>query len=308
MTEYETNPEVEVEVNEAPEAEVETDQTDEEQEAEEVETEAEAEEDTEEQQENDEESEDDEVEEEDDLEDAEFEGKNYKLPRELKDALLRQSDYTRKTQELADQRKSFESEQVKLREQAEAQQKEFEAYADIRNIDTQLQEYDKLDWNKIVDEDSTMAMKLDHEFRALQNKKQQLLHEIGQKEQERTLKQQQEFAKLEEENSKALSRDIKGWNDELKGNLTTYASSLGVPKETIDNAFKYDALAVKVLHKAHLYDQLQKKAVQKPKKVEIKKPVTPIKSKNSRATSNAPSDKDSIDAWFKKRNAQLAKS
>ena len=39
-----------------------------------------------------------------DLQIVEFEGKEYNIPPELKDAIMRQSDYTTKTQEIAEQR------------------------------------------------------------------------------------------------------------------------------------------------------------------------------------------------------------
>ena len=37
-----------------------------------------------------------------------YEGTEYEVPTALKDALLRQSDYTRKTQEVSEQRKALE--------------------------------------------------------------------------------------------------------------------------------------------------------------------------------------------------------
>ena len=47
---------------------------------------------------------DEESEPEDDTEEVDYEGKKYRVPKDIKDALLRQSDYTRKTQELAEHR------------------------------------------------------------------------------------------------------------------------------------------------------------------------------------------------------------
>jgi hypothetical protein len=44
----------------------------------------------------------------DSLEEIEHEGKKHKVPKELKDAFLRHSDYTRKTQEVAEQRKQVD--------------------------------------------------------------------------------------------------------------------------------------------------------------------------------------------------------
>ena len=43
---------------------------------------------------------------------VDYNGKSYCLPPELKDALLRQADYTRKTQELAEGRRALEAARV----------------------------------------------------------------------------------------------------------------------------------------------------------------------------------------------------
>ena len=51
------------------------------------------------------------------LAEVEIDGKTYKLPPELKDGFLRQADYTRKTQELAEQRRRMEAEREAAGEQ-----------------------------------------------------------------------------------------------------------------------------------------------------------------------------------------------
>lgn len=45
---------------------------------------------------------------EDDLEEVEHSGKKYRIPKELKPALMLQADYTRKTQEAAEARRAFD--------------------------------------------------------------------------------------------------------------------------------------------------------------------------------------------------------
>ena len=45
------------------------------------------------------------------LEEVEHEGKKYQIPKPLKGALLMQADYTRKTQEVAEQRRAVEEQQ-----------------------------------------------------------------------------------------------------------------------------------------------------------------------------------------------------
>ncbi|KPF66114.1 hypothetical protein IP84_17015 [beta proteobacterium AAP99] len=53
------------------------------------------------------------------LEDVEYEGKSYKLPPELKNALLRQADYTRKTQEVAQERSILQGQRQEVAQYAQ---------------------------------------------------------------------------------------------------------------------------------------------------------------------------------------------
>ena len=59
------------------------------------------------------------------FEEVEYEGKRYALPKELKDAILRQSDYTRKTQELAQQREQSTAEIAAEKARIEADRANF---------------------------------------------------------------------------------------------------------------------------------------------------------------------------------------
>lgn len=238
------------------------------------------------------------------LEEAEFEGKKYKLPKELKGALLRQADYTRKTQEISEARKKYEAQQQDLQKATEATKQEFESYAEIYNLDQQLKQYDALDWNELAEKDPASAFKIDLERRALLNQRHKKTQEIAQKEQEFFRKQQEETAKLEGETKAVLSREIKNWGIELESKLSDYAKSNGIPEATMRQAVKGDAIAVKILHKAYLYDQLQQRALNKPKTPEAPAPIKPIKAVSSRV-SNIPSDKDSPEEWLAKRNAQI---
>jgi hypothetical protein len=57
--------------------------------------------------------------EDDDGEEVEWEGNQYRLPKGIKDALLRQADYTRKTQEVAETRREAEAAKVAVYQQAQ---------------------------------------------------------------------------------------------------------------------------------------------------------------------------------------------
>lgn len=54
---------------------------------------------------------------------------------------------------------------------------------------------------------------------------------------------------------------IEGWNETVYNEIRTYAVEMGVPQETIDRTV--DPAAIKLVHKAMLYDKAQKTAVKK---------------------------------------------
>lgn len=246
---------------------------------------------------------------EEELEEIEYEGKKYKLAKVLKDAVLRQSDYTKKTQELANSRKKVEEEAKKVRDVVEFQEKEIKSYAELHSYDNKLAEYEQFfgskEWQDLIDTDTAAAFKHKSQYDTLQNLRSEKARDIEAKWKQASLSKQQEFAKLEEETKATLSREVKGWGSETESKLKEYAKAQGFNEKVFDMAVKSDAIAVKTIHKAYLYDQLKNSLAAKPKVSETP-PVKSIKSKNSAANnSNAPSDNDSMDEWIRKRNAQL---
>ena len=82
----------------------------------------------------------------DDSEEIEYEGEKYKVPKSLKDAFLRQSDYTRKTQEVAEQRKEFERQRDQFQQQAAMQRQHIEDFSQLHTIDAQIERFKNVDW------------------------------------------------------------------------------------------------------------------------------------------------------------------
>ena len=68
----------------------------------------------------------------------EYDGQEFEVPPVLKDAFMRQSDYTQKTQTVAEQRKSLEAQAAALTQQQELQQQTFEDVAQVKAIDQQI--------------------------------------------------------------------------------------------------------------------------------------------------------------------------
>ena len=238
----------------------------------------------------------------DDLDDVEYEGKQYKLPKELKDALLRQADYTRKTQEIAEQRRQIEqhAQQAQLAMQATAAfQKE---YAQLQNYDAQLEQLRAIDWNAAINEDPQTAMKLQVRFNELMRNRGEVAEKIGRIQQDVEQRRQATLAEAIQRGEAELKTSIPGWGDEMRRDIVKTAQGLGFSPDELSGIT--DPRMVKVLHKAYLYDKAQQK-LQKATPSTAAKPATVIKSGKGSNTVNP--DKMSADDWVKWREGNLKK-
>lgn len=167
-----------------------------------------------------------------------------------------QADYTRKTQEVAEQRKQVEESWQQLQQQANLQQQNLAEYAQLMALDTQLQQFQNVDWNALYDSDPAEFVKIKEARRDILDQRNGLANKIGSIQQQHMAQQQQNFAKAVEEGNKILQRDIPNWSGELAKTLNQYGvDKLGFSVEELGSVI--DPRVVKALHKAYLYDQLK---------------------------------------------------
>jgi len=218
-----------------------------------------------------EESDEDKPETEEDVAEVEFEGKQYKLPAELKDALLRQADYTRKTQEVAEQRKEVETVKQQLGLQAQFQQQHLQYYAQLQSLDSQLAQLKQVDFNTLIDSDPVQAMKLDRQYRELQEYRNSIQGELGQRQQAASQQQQEWMQEQIAKGKEQLVKDIPGWSAELAKNIRSTGIEYGFNEAELGNIA--DPRMVKVLHDAMKFRQLQASKSQVNKQVAKASPV-----------------------------------
>ena len=199
----------------------------------------------------------------DDSEEIDHEGEKYKLPKKLadewKNGRLRQQDYTVKTQDLAKQKTEFETAQQEFVARQQFQQQHIQAVAKVMAIDERLEQFSKLDWNALTDADPVQALKLDRQMRELQQQRAQQIDGLQQSQAKLTFEQQQATARRQQEAREELSKDIPGFGTaEVQKQLLEVGKAAGYKQEELANV--QDPRAVKLLHKAYLYDQLIAKA------------------------------------------------
>ncbi|MFA5135683.1 MAG: hypothetical protein WC505_07930 [Patescibacteria group bacterium] len=237
------------------------------------------------------------------LEDVDYEGKQYKVPAELKDALLRQADYTRKTMEVAEQRKAIETQRQQA-EQAIQHVGQFQQeYAKLTVVNDQLERLAKIDWNQAINENPVEAMKLQARFNELRMQRDDIAGNINNLKSNIEQQRQAEMARALQEGEKVLAREIPNWGAETKQAILKTANSFGFSADELKGIT--DPRMVKVLHAAMMHET----AKQKLTKPTPAKPIQPTKTvKSAKPAPRGLSDDLPIDEWMKRREGELRKA
>lgn len=240
------------------------------------------------------------------LVEIEFNGKKINIPAELKDSFLMQSDYTRKTQEVAEMRKTVEARQAEAEAHFNVSQEILQARAALMVHDNQLEQYQNLDWKKLENEDPVGAMSAWRQFQQLKEERGNIAGYLTEQQTQRSAKAEQETANRLRETREFAEKSIPGWTSEVDEKIGNFAmKELGYSQETLLGA--YSPAVYRTLHLAWLGHQLLQKQTAAPK------PAAPIAQPLSKVTAraNPPSvgldDRLTADEWLKRRNAQVVK-
>lgn len=204
---------------------------------------------------------------------------------ELRNGYLRQKDYTRKTQELAENRKAMQAELAELdRERAEYAQLLPAMAERIRQAAEQ-----EPDWDKLYDTDPTMAAKAERQWRKQQDERQAQLQAVK-AEQERMRqiaehKNQQLQQQYLQQQREILPEVIPEWRDRKVAaaeatQIRDFLLGEGFTEQDVGGMT--NATLVKLARKAMLYDRGESRANQV--KAKPKKPATKTLKSGSRAT------------------------
>lgn len=236
-----------------------------------------------------------------DDEEIEFEGEKFKVPAKLKDAFLRQADYTRKTQEVAEIRKQAEAQAETARQREAFIQHNVAEVARIQAIDTELAQFQQVNWDQLWDSDPVQAGKLNQRAQFLQAQRAQTEQVLTQRQAQFLQWQQQEAAKRLNEGQQVLKREIPNWGTEIQDQLRTYALNTGWSAGELQNITPRQVVA---LYRDFQFVKMREKATQKPRVVQ-EKPVTRIAATKASATKDP--DKMDMNEWMKWRESQRKK-
>ena len=177
--------------------------------------------------------------------------------KDLKRLYGQEASLTRKSQEVAAQRKAAEDNIGKtdaiLQRMVQKAEERYKPYSEVdmilasKNLDdadfTQLRKeaQDAHDDLKFIKEEA------DQFYQGLQQQQQQQLQDAA------------------KEAVRVLEQDIPDWNNQLYDDIRSYAIGIGLPEEQVNNYV--DPTVIKVLNKARLYDQAKQVTTTKKKRV-----------------------------------------
>ena len=223
---------------------------------------------------------------------------------ELMKGYSRESDYTKKTMDLSDQRKEVESMQENLKKEFDAVKSSRDQYAtQLEILTNNLQQEEKVNWDELYREDPAEYVRKkaeDDKRKESLNIARQEQHRIQQEQQEEQKKVYNEYIANER---KILSEKLPQYADKNKSaeftrRLTNFAKESGYSDQEI--AMMVDHRAVLLLADAYRYNQLKKTKLSNNKVNKTSKVVTSNAS-NVREDSEV---KQNID----KRMSRLKKS
>jgi len=221
---------------------------------------------------------------------------------ELKSGYQRQADYTRKSQALAEQRKGTEkiqSERMQLEQERQMYANGLQMLQEQQSA--KLQDFDKVEWETLKQEDPYAYMIKKDEYRDAQERVSNVAQQQALVQQEQHTAAQQVRGQFVQQEYARLVAALPEWNDKdstIKKDIQEYATSVGFRPEEINQLA--DHRSVLVIKKAMEYDELTKKIA--PKKKAVRK--VPKVQKAGRGKSK----EDTATEELKKKRTRLRKS
>ena len=223
-------------------------------------------------------------------------GEEIEKPLDEVVALAQQGlDYTKKTQEVAEQRKELETLQAQFNETTKQFQEQqqlnnllIEDVAKVTALDQQLAQFQNVDWQQLSDSDFVEAQKLFFQYNQLQQQRTELVSQFEAKRQDALNKQQQMIAQQVAKGKEILAKEIPNWSPETTQEIISVGKQYGFTDNELNGII--DPRHVRVLHDAMQWQKLKSKNSVTKKKVASAKPVVrpgskdPKKAVNSNAT------------------------
>ena len=180
---------------------------------------------------------------------------------ELKNGYSRQSDYSKKTQALADERRGLDTERDKVTTELEAVKKERDDYAVKLKSFIKSDKQEDIDWDKVYEQDPIEYVRLKAEADRKKEIRQQAETELKSSQQKQDEEQKKKYADYVTTQSNMLSEKVPEFADPVKkgkiqANVKNYLNEIGFSDQEL--SMLTDHRTVMVAIEGMKYSQLKK--------------------------------------------------
>ena len=215
------------------------------------------------------------------------------------------SDYTRKSQEVAEQRKALQAEAEYVARVKTLSDEGQRAFARGLQLREEVEQLAKVDLRALWQSNPDQARQVSDLLAQKQLEFQRAVSKVSEYESQVARAEQESTARREQDGREYVSKTVKGWSDTHAAEAVAYAVKHGVPEEQARNWARFPREAVWAW-KAAQFDKMQAQAKAPPKPAAP--PTAPVAAVKGRAAPAAPNPEAmSDDEWLKWRNTQLRK-
>lgn len=228
----------------------------------------------------------------------EIDGKEYNVPPELKDGYLRNADYTRKTQEVAEQRRQVEAVKAEAEAMFTMSNEFVEARAKLVNADAMLEQYAKVDWDAYEQQLPLDAQSDWRKYQLLREERANLAQNLSTQWNQRSEQQRIETQMRLQETANFAKNEIPGWSPEIDAKMTDFALGQGFTQQQLEQTL--NPTMYKMLHLAWIGQQTITRTQSAPKP---QAQTSPLKTVSAKASPNVRKDiaDMSMDEYVKAR-------
>ena len=184
---------------------------------------------------------------------------------ELRNGYQRQSDYTKKSQSVAEMRKAYEANLQSVQQERDQYQQVLANMENYQNLE--LKNYQELDWASLKEDDPVEYMEKRIEFQDAKEKVTQIKQERAVVQQKTQQEVYQNIQQKVQEEAELLTSALPEYSDpssNLKTELRDFAMNMGFSEQDVNGIT--DHKVVLVLHKAMLQERANSSTSSKVKK------------------------------------------
>jgi len=189
---------------------------------------------------------------------------------QVKSRMMMQQDYTKKTQQLAEQRKGFE---------AQSQNLEATMQALVNAAGADMSRFENINWEQAAIDNPEQYKQAKSAFEQTKSTSDFINSQVEQYVQQQKQQHDELIKARSEESITALKASIPNWNNDLYYDIGKYAQANGVSEEEYNNIV--DHRSIQMMHKAMLYDRAKTSAKAKTKKAVKRSPKKTLSSQQS---------------------------